>query len=90
MVLYDYDSNIILTDLLKNNMTTELVRAQMRLTQYILDCGLNPMALRIKNECPEALKLFFRANSIEFQLGMRYELKIGRASCAPPSPYTNL
>ena len=42
--------------------------AQTRLTQYLLDSGLKPTALRIDNECPEALKHFFRANSIDFQL----------------------
>ena len=68
MVLYDYDSNAIMTEPLKNNTTSELVRAQTRPTQYLLDSGLNPTALRIYNECPEALQRFFRANSIDFQL----------------------
>ena len=46
MVLYDYGSNAILTKPLKNNTTSELVRAQTRLTQYLLDRGLNPKAIR--------------------------------------------
>ena len=50
MVLYDYGSNAILTEPLKNNTTPELVRAQTRLTQYLLDCVLKPTALRIDNE----------------------------------------
>ena len=50
MVLYDYNSNAILTYPLKNNTTPELMRAQMRLTQYLLDRGLNPTALRIDND----------------------------------------
>ena len=58
MVLYYYDSNAILTEPLKNNMTSELVIAQTRLTQYLLYCVLNPMALRIYNEFPEALIFF--------------------------------
>ena len=44
------------------------MRAQTRLTQYLLDCGLNPKDLRIDNKCPEALQRFFRANIIDFQL----------------------
>ena len=68
MVFYYYDSNAILTEPLKNNNTLELVRAQTHLTQYLLDLGLNPTALRIDNKCPEALQHFFRANSIYFQL----------------------
>ena len=58
MVLYDYDSNAILTKPLKNNMTSELVRAPTRLTQYLLDRGLKLTALRIDNEFPEALQRF--------------------------------
>ena len=68
MMLYDYNSNAILTEPLKNNNTAELARVQMRLTQYLLDRGLNTTALRIENECPEDLQRFSRANSIDFQL----------------------
>ena len=49
VVLYDYDSNTILTKPLKNNTTQELVRAQTRLIQYLLYRGLKPAALRIDN-----------------------------------------
>ena len=68
MVLYDYDSNAILTKPLKNNTTSELVRSQTRLTQYLLDRGLKPKALCNDNKCPEALQRFFRDNSIYFQI----------------------
>ena len=68
MVLFDYDRNAILTKPLKNTTTSELVIAQTRLTQYLLDRGLKPKALCIKNKCPEALQSFLRSNSIDFQL----------------------
>ena len=58
MVLYEYDSNAILTEPIKNNTTSELVIAQTRLTQYLLDRGLKSTALRIDNECPKALQCF--------------------------------
>ena len=58
MVLYDYDKNSILTEPLKNNTTSELVRTQTRLTQYVLERGLNTTALCKYNECPEALQRF--------------------------------
>ena len=67
MVLYDYDSNAILTKPLKNNTTSELVRSQTRLTQYLLNRDLKPKALRIDNKCPEDLERFFRANNIDLQ-----------------------
>ena len=68
MVLYNYVSKAILTGPLKNNITPELVIAQTRLTQYLLYRGFNPTAFRIDNESPEALKLSFRSNSIDFHL----------------------
>ena len=68
ILLYDYGSKAILTEPIKNNTTPNLVRVQTRLTQYLLDRGHKPTALRIDNQFPEALKCFFRANSINFQL----------------------
>ena len=50
MVLYDYGSNVILAKTLKNNTTPDLVRAQMRLIQYLLDRSLKPSALLIGNK----------------------------------------
>ena len=50
MVLYDYNSNTNLAEPLKDNMTTELVRAQTQLTQYLLYRGLKPTALCIDSE----------------------------------------
>ena len=68
MVLYDYNSNTILTEPLKNNTTLELVILQTRLIQYLLDRGLKPSALRIDNKCPKAIQILFRANIVDFQL----------------------
>ena len=82
MVLYDYDSNAILTEPLKNNTTSELVRAQTRLTQYLLDRVLNPKALCIDNKFPEAPKFFFRANSIDFQLCLPNDHRTNQAEKA--------
>ena len=44
------------------------MRANTRLTKYLLDRGLKPKALRIDNKCPKALQLFPRSNSIDFEL----------------------
>ena len=58
MVLYKYDLKAILTKPFKNTTTKDLVRAQTRLIQYLLDQGLKPMALHIDNKCPKALRTF--------------------------------
>ena len=68
MVLYDYNSNSILIEILKNNRTQELVRAQTRLVQYMFYRGLKPTSLRIDNKCPEALKIFCSAKNVNFQM----------------------
>ena len=68
VVLYDYDSNAILAEHFKNYTTPELVRTQTRLIQYLIDRGVKTSTIRIDNDCPEALKLFFKANSVNFQL----------------------
>ena len=68
MVLYDYDNSDILAEPFKNNTTPELVIGQTRLMQYLLNRGLKPTALRIDDDFPKALKHFFRANGVKFQL----------------------
>ena len=68
MVLYNYDSNDILTKPFENDTTPELVRVQTLLVQYLLNRGLNPSALCIDNDCPKTLKTFLRENSVNFQL----------------------
>ena len=50
MLLHDYYSNTILNNPFKNHTTQELVRAQMRLIQYLLDRGLKPSAPCIDNK----------------------------------------
>ena len=50
MVLYNYDRNTILNEPFKNHTTQELVIAQTRLVQYLIDRGLKPSALRIDSK----------------------------------------
>ena len=68
MVLYEYESNTILTNPFKKHTNQDLVRAQTRLIQYLLQRGRKPSALRIDNEYPEVLQIFVRVNSIDFKL----------------------
>ena len=77
IVLYDYNSNTILTKTLKNNTIPELVRSQTRMIQYLLDLGMKPSSLRIENEFPLAQEHFIMANSVNFQL------------CPPNGHHTN-
>ena len=68
MVLYDYDNSDILAETFKNNSGLESGCEVTRLMQYLLNRGLKPTALRIDDDFPKALKHFFRANGVKFQL----------------------
>ena len=36
--------------------------------EYLTDCGFNPRVQILDNECPEALKKYFRNNDVAYQL----------------------
>ena len=58
MLLYDYDSNAIMINPFKKDITKKLVRSQTRIIKYLLDQLLKPAALCIENDCPEVLQSF--------------------------------
>jgi hypothetical protein len=68
MVLYDHDSNAILSEPLKSRSASELVRATTSLHRYLSKRGLKPTFQVLDNECPDALKHFFRTHDVSFQL----------------------
>jgi hypothetical protein len=68
MVVYDYDSNAILTEPLTSRTKTELLQAYSKLPDYLTTRGLKPVLQRLDNEAPGRLQLYMRANSVTFQL----------------------
>jgi hypothetical protein len=68
MVLYDYDSNAILTEPLKNRKGQEILRAYTKLHKYLIARGFTPQTHWLDNEASTALKDYNRENKIEFQL----------------------
>jgi hypothetical protein len=61
MVVYNYDSNAILTELITSHSKSELLYAYTKTHVYLLTPGLD-------NEAPGHLKAFMRANSVAFEL----------------------
>jgi hypothetical protein len=57
MVIYDYDSNAILTEPLTSCTETELLRAYSKLHNYLTAHGLKPVLQRLDNEAPAACNL---------------------------------
>jgi hypothetical protein len=56
MVLYDYDSNSILTEPLKSRSETKMVRGYSKLHDFLTDRGLKPLLQKLNYEAPPGLK----------------------------------
>ena len=68
LVLYDYDSNAILTEAIKNRTGPELLRAYTKLHQYLVQRGFQPQVHWLDNEASSAMKAYDTTNSIQYQL----------------------
>jgi hypothetical protein len=68
MVLYDYNSNAILTAPFKNRTAGELLRTYQQLHEYLKQRGFKPRTHWLDNEASTILKDYDRANDIVFQL----------------------
>jgi hypothetical protein len=68
MVVYDYDSNVILTEPLKSHSKNELHRAYTKIHTYLTDRGLKPVLQKLDNEAPGKHKAFKHDNDVTFQL----------------------
>jgi hypothetical protein len=68
LVLYDYDTNKILTEPMKSSGDQEMVRAYNKLIQELVDHGSKPCLQRLDNECSNALRSLLNQHDIKFQL----------------------
>ena len=68
VVLFDVDTNVILTTAIKNRSQEELIRAHKYFTTYLGDRGFKPKIHILDNECPDLLKKHFQSNQIQHQL----------------------
>ena len=68
LVLYDYGTDAILAEPLKNKTQEELLAKQIKLHKYLSDRGYKPCTQILDNECPGKLKTYFRENKINLQL----------------------
>jgi hypothetical protein len=68
MVLYDYDSNAILAEPLRNRTAQELLRGYKQLHQELVSKGLRPKLQRLDNEASKILKQFLHDEQVSFQL----------------------
>ena len=68
LILYDFDSNAILAEPLRNRSELEHIRAYNKLHAYLLERGFQPQLQRLDNEAGAAYKSNLRAKDIDFQL----------------------
>jgi hypothetical protein len=72
LVLYEYDTNNILTEPMKNRGDKYMVRAYNKLIQELIDNGFKPPLQRLDNECYQALRSLLNQHDIQFQLAPRH------------------
>ena len=68
MVLFAHDPNAILAESMKNRSQQEMIRATTKMHEYLTERGFKPQVQILDNECPDALKKYFRKNNVSFQL----------------------
>ena len=68
LLLYDFDSNAIIAEPIKNRTGPSILAGYTRLHATLLNAGLHPRLQRLDNECSEPLKQFLRDQDIDFQL----------------------
>jgi hypothetical protein len=67
MILYDFDSNAILTKPLKTRQASELTNAWTKLHTRLQSNGYAPTLHILDNECSEELKKAFKKYNVDFQ-----------------------
>jgi hypothetical protein len=68
MILYDYDSNAILAQPIKDRTAPELLKAFQFMEQELVARGLKPKFTKLDNEASKLLKYYLHQQDITFQL----------------------
>jgi hypothetical protein len=68
LIEYDYESNAILVEPMKNRSAQEHLRAYNALYHYLCAQGFHLILQKLDNECSELLKNQMRTHGIDFQL----------------------
>jgi len=67
-ILYDYDSNSIHAEPIKNRTAAEILRAFQVVHQMLTKAGLRPKLQRLDNECSNLLADYMTKQGIDYQL----------------------
>jgi hypothetical protein len=67
MILYDYDSNAILAQPIKDRTAPELLRAFQVMEQELVARGVKQKLMKLDNEASKLLKMYLHQQNITFQ-----------------------
>lgn len=70
LIVYNYDSNAILAEPLKNRSGKAIVAAYEKLYNLLKSCGLTPRLQRLNNEAFIHIRQFLIKNDVDFQLAL--------------------
>jgi hypothetical protein len=82
MILYDYDSNAIMAQPIKDRTSPELLRAFQFMEQELVDHGLKPKLMRVDNEASTLIRTYLHQQTITFQLVPPYSYRRNAAERA--------
>jgi hypothetical protein len=82
MIFYDYDSNAILAQPIKNRAAPELLKAFQIMEQELVARGLKPKLMKLDNEASKLLKTYLHQQDISFQLVPPYSHRRNSAEIA--------
>jgi hypothetical protein len=82
MILYDYDSNAILAQPIKDRTAPELLKAFQIMEQILVARGLQPKLMKLDNEASKLLKTYLHQQDITFQLVPPYSQRRNSAERA--------
>jgi hypothetical protein len=82
MILYDYDSNAILAQPIKDITAPELLRAFQVMEQDLVARGLKPKLMKLDNEASKLLKTYLHQQHIAYQLVPPYSHRRNSAEWA--------
>ena len=68
LVVYNYDSNVILAEPMKNRTAKSIVAAYQTIHQLLVKRGLKPSIQRLDNEASAALRTYLDDHHIDCQL----------------------
>jgi hypothetical protein len=90
MIFYDYDSNAILAQPIKDRKAPELLKSFQVMEQELVARGLKPKLMKLDNEASKLLKTYLHQQDITFQLVPPYSHRRNSAEPAIRSFKDNL